>query len=140
VLVVWRFDRLGRTLKHLIELMAELEQQGIDFHSIQEAIDITTRAASWPSIQAFGLSLDFPLGLASHKGGYATPTRLIGDPSASALLPDWENDHLIKVMVAERRPWVNRQAKDHLPQPSGPGRSAANPASSSAVALRAVRT
>ncbi len=73
MLVAWRFDRLGRTLKHLIELMAELEQQGIDFHSIQEAIDITTRAASWPSIQAFGLSLDFPLGLALHKGSYATP-------------------------------------------------------------------
>jgi DNA invertase Pin-like site-specific DNA recombinase len=42
VLVVWRLDRLGRTLKHLIELMAELEGQGIGFHSVTEAIDTTT--------------------------------------------------------------------------------------------------
>src|SRR3954453_16644024 len=42
VLVVWRLDRLGRTLKHLIELMAELERQGIGFRSLQESIDTTT--------------------------------------------------------------------------------------------------
>jgi DNA invertase Pin-like site-specific DNA recombinase len=42
VLVVWRLDRLGRTLKHLIERMAELEGQGIGFQSVTEAIDTTT--------------------------------------------------------------------------------------------------
>jgi DNA invertase Pin-like site-specific DNA recombinase len=42
VLVVWRLDRLGRTLKHLIGLMAELEGQGIGFQSTTEAIDTTT--------------------------------------------------------------------------------------------------
>jgi DNA invertase Pin-like site-specific DNA recombinase len=42
VLTVWRLDRLGRSLKHLIELMAELEGQGIGFQSVTEAIDTTT--------------------------------------------------------------------------------------------------
>lgn len=42
VLVVWRLDRLGRSLKHLIELMAELEKQKIGFQSLQESIDTTT--------------------------------------------------------------------------------------------------
>jgi DNA invertase Pin-like site-specific DNA recombinase len=42
VLVVWRLDRLGRSLKHLIELMAELEAQKVGFHSLQESIDTTT--------------------------------------------------------------------------------------------------
>jgi len=42
VLVVWRLDRLGRSLKHLIELIAELEQKKIGFQSLQESIDTTT--------------------------------------------------------------------------------------------------
>jgi DNA invertase Pin-like site-specific DNA recombinase len=42
VLAVWRLDRLGRSLKHLIELMGELEGEGIGFQSTTEAIDTTT--------------------------------------------------------------------------------------------------
>jgi DNA invertase Pin-like site-specific DNA recombinase len=42
VLVVWRLDRLGRSLRHLIELIGELESQGIGFRSLQEAIDTTS--------------------------------------------------------------------------------------------------
>lgn len=41
-LVVWRLDRLGRSLKHLIELMTELENNGIHFKSLQESIDTST--------------------------------------------------------------------------------------------------
>ena len=41
-LVVWRLDRLGRSLKHLIEFIYYLESKGIGFKSLQEAIDTTT--------------------------------------------------------------------------------------------------
>ncbi len=41
-LVVWRLDRLGRTLKQLIELINEFNSQGIGFKSLQENIDTTT--------------------------------------------------------------------------------------------------
>ncbi len=40
--VVWRLDRLGRGLKHLIELMSDFQEKGIQFVSLNEAIDTST--------------------------------------------------------------------------------------------------
>jgi DNA invertase Pin-like site-specific DNA recombinase len=41
-LVVWRLDRLGRSLKDLIERITELHNRGIGFRSLTEQIDTTT--------------------------------------------------------------------------------------------------
>ena len=41
-LVVWRLDRLGRTLKHLIATITDLSDKGIGFKSLQENMDTTT--------------------------------------------------------------------------------------------------
>ena len=44
VLVVWRLDRLGRNLRHLILLLDELQALGIDFVTLGEGIDTSTPA------------------------------------------------------------------------------------------------
>src|SRR3954449_4685366 len=43
-LVVWKLDRLGRSLKHLIETVTALQARKVGFRSLQESIDTTTRA------------------------------------------------------------------------------------------------
>jgi DNA invertase Pin-like site-specific DNA recombinase len=41
-LVVWKFDRLGRSIRHLIDTAADLKQRSIGFRSVQENIDTTS--------------------------------------------------------------------------------------------------
>lgn len=39
VLVVWKLDRLGRSLSHLIDTVQKLTERGIEFKSLQENLD-----------------------------------------------------------------------------------------------------
>lgn len=43
-LVVWKLDRLGRTVKQLVEFVGELQQRGIEFRSLTDSIDTSTSA------------------------------------------------------------------------------------------------
>ena len=42
MLVVWKLDRLGRSLQHLIQTIKSLQEKKIGFQSLQESIDTTT--------------------------------------------------------------------------------------------------
>ncbi len=42
ILVVWKLDRLGRSLPHLVETVHTLSTRGVGFKSLQEQIDTTT--------------------------------------------------------------------------------------------------
>ncbi len=41
-LVVWKLDRLGRSLPHLVETVRDLSNRGVGFKSLQEHLDTTT--------------------------------------------------------------------------------------------------
>ena len=42
VLVVWKLDRLGRSLPHLLDIISDLKERGVGFHSLTEHMDTTT--------------------------------------------------------------------------------------------------
>lgn len=44
VLVIWKLDRLGRTVKGLIEFVADLQERKTQFRSLTDSIDTTTPA------------------------------------------------------------------------------------------------
>jgi DNA invertase Pin-like site-specific DNA recombinase len=42
VVVVWKLDRLGRSLRHLVELVGDLSGRGVGLQSLNDPIDTTT--------------------------------------------------------------------------------------------------
>ena len=58
VLVVWKLDRLARSLKDLVEIITDLNQREIGFKSLTEAID-TTSATGRLVFHIFGALAEF---------------------------------------------------------------------------------
>jgi DNA invertase Pin-like site-specific DNA recombinase len=46
-LIVWKPDRLARSMKQLIETVENLRLRGIGFRSLTEALDTTTAQGGW---------------------------------------------------------------------------------------------
>ncbi|MEW6737456.1 MAG: recombinase family protein [Acidobacteriota bacterium] len=66
VLIVWKLDRLGRSLQHLLETVTGLEKQGIGFRSLQENIDTTT-AGGKLIFHVFGALAEFERGIIRER-------------------------------------------------------------------------
>ncbi len=76
-LIVWKFDRLARSMKQLIETIEELRQRGIGFRSLTEALDTTT-AQGRLVFHMFGALAEFERSLIRERtqAGLAAARRL----------------------------------------------------------------
>ncbi|WP_043770394.1 recombinase family protein [Algiphilus aromaticivorans] len=136
-LVVWRLDRLGRSLKDLVAIVTELDSRGIGFQSVTEAIDTSTSSGRlvfhiFASLAEFERSIiqeRTRAGLAAarargRRGGRKPKMTLADVRKASAMLRD---PNMTKAEVAEHfgvsRMTLNASLKRHaLPDtPGSPG-------------------
>ena len=88
-LVVWRLDRLGRSLKHLIETITNLNNRKIGFKSITENIDTTTSGGKL-IFHIFGALAEFERDIIRERTNAGLTAarargRLGGRPKAKAL-------------------------------------------------------
>lgn len=127
VMVVWRLDRLGRNLKHLIDVVDGLEKKGIGFQSLQEGFDTTTSGGKLV-FQIFGALAEFErnlirertnAGLASarargRKGG--RKEKLTGKQVSTMLAMYLSRDHSVSAICETfeiSRPTVYRYLKEN---------------------------
>jgi len=65
-LIVWKLDRLGRSLPNLVEIISGLEEKGTGFRSLTEAID-TTNAGGKLVFHIFAALADFERSLIQER-------------------------------------------------------------------------
>ena len=105
VVLVWKFDRFARSLKHLVTALEEFKGLGIDFISATEGIDTTVPSGELV-FQIFGAIAQFEAGLISQRvrAGLAEATRRgrrLGRPAIKTL-----SQSEIRRIRAERRKGV----------------------------------
>lgn len=66
VLIVWKLDRLGRSLSHLIRIVEELKLRGVAFRSLTEAIDTTSVHGSF-LFNLFGTLAEYERALITER-------------------------------------------------------------------------
>ena len=66
VVLIWKLDRLGRSLKHLLNIAEEWRKRGIDFVSITQGFDTTT-ASGKMVFQILGAIAEFEHTLISER-------------------------------------------------------------------------
>ena len=102
-LIVWRLDRLGRSLKHLIELTTELEERGIGLRSLTEAIDTTT-ASGKLTFHIFGALAEFERNLIRERtqAGLAAARAKGRKGGRSPVLDDQQREEAVRLYSAKQ--------------------------------------
>ena len=80
LLIVWRLDRLGRSLKHLIEIVEQLQARGAGLRSLQDGVIDTTTASRQLIFAMFSALAQFERNLISERtrAGLAGDRRFCG--------------------------------------------------------------
>ena len=105
-LVVWRLDRLGRSLHHLIETVNSLKKRGIHFRSLQEQFDTTTSGGKLV-FHMFGVLAEFERDLIHERTAAGLTAarargRVGGRPRAKTLNTP-EKQQMVKALHADKR-------------------------------------
>lgn len=111
-LVVWRLDRLGRSLRHLLDLVADLDDRGVGLRSITEGIDTTT-ANGRLVFSIFGAVAEFERDLLRERTAAGVEAarergRVGGRPPA--ITPE-QLDHARRLLASEPEPTVAAVAR-----------------------------
>jgi DNA invertase Pin-like site-specific DNA recombinase len=92
VVLVWKLDRFGRSLRHLVNSLAELESLGIDFVSLRDNLDLTTPSGRL-MFQIIGAMAEFERALIQERvragmRNARSKGRRIGRPPQTPLSPE----------------------------------------------------
>lgn len=66
VLMVWRLDRLGRSLNHLLTIAEDLQDRGVELRSLTESVDTTTPGGRL-IFHVFGAVAEFERAIAAER-------------------------------------------------------------------------
>jgi DNA invertase Pin-like site-specific DNA recombinase len=105
VLVVWKLDRLGRSLQDLIAILGGLERRGIGFWSISDQIDTTT-AAGRLVFHITGAVAEFEHTLMSErtKAGMQAARRKGREPGRPRVLTDVQVFRVRRMAICDEMP------------------------------------
>src|SRR5690554_3384185 len=112
-LVVWRLDRLGRSLPDLVQIIADLGQRGIGFESLTEKIE-TSSAAGKLVFHVFGALAEFERSLIRERtqAGLAA-ARARGRAGGRKPKLDAKQIRQIKVLLRDPNTSVAEVARDY---------------------------
>jgi DNA invertase Pin-like site-specific DNA recombinase len=130
-LIVWRLDRLGRSLPHLITTMTDLEERGIGFKSLTENIDTTTSGGKL-IFHIFGALAEFERNLIRERTQAGlTAARARGKKAAGQKPSLVNNSVLPRSSMISATPLRRSAGRSRSPKPrctatSGSGKESSN--------------